>query len=109
MVILSLESMEWVMKKDKSRKVKPSEKIFQEENLSYQRAILRVALDHDIPLHLVLRLDQTPLSYLSPGRYTLFLRKPTTVSTKGIDDNRQITATFIFSTIFFTNLIGIPR
>lgn len=88
MVILSLESMEWVMKKDKSRKVEPSEKIFQEEKLSYQRAISQGALDHDIPLHLVLRLDQTPLSYLSPGRYTLFLRKSTTVPTKGVDANR---------------------
>ena len=69
------------------KKGRASEKIFQEEKLSYQRAISRVALDHDIPLHLVLRLDQTPLSYVSPGRYTLFLRKSTTVPTKGVDAN----------------------
>ena len=54
-----LKSMEWVKRKRKTRKVEPSEKFLKEEKLSYQR---------DLPLDLVLNLDQTPLSYVSPGK-----------------------------------------
>ena len=69
----------------------------QEENFSYQREISRIILNHDIPLDLVLNLDQTPLSYVSPGKYTFFLKGTTTVPIKGVDGKRQITATFTVS------------
>ena len=65
-----LKSVEWVKRKGTTGKVEPSEKFLQEEKFSYQREISRVVLEHDIPLDLVLNLDQTPLSYVSPGKYT---------------------------------------
>ena len=45
-------------------------------------------------MELVLNLDQTPLSYVSPGKYTFDLKCSKTVPIKGVDDKRQITATF---------------
>ena len=45
-------------------------------------------------MELVLNLDQTPLSYVSPGKYTFDFRGSKTVPIKGVDDKRQITATF---------------
>ena len=42
----------------------------------------------------MLNLDQTPLSYVSPGKYTFDLKGSKTVPIKGVDDKRQITATF---------------
>ena len=51
-----LKSMEWVKRKRTTRKVEPSEKFLKEEKFSYQR---------DLPLDLVLNLDQTPLSYVT--------------------------------------------
>ena len=46
----------------------------------------------------VLNLDQTSLSYVSPGKYTLDLKGSTTVPIKGVHDKWQITATFRVST-----------
>ena len=60
-----LKSMEWVKRKRTTRKVEPPEKFLPEEIFSYQR---------DLPLDLVLNLDQTPLSYVSPGKYTFCLK-----------------------------------
>ena len=92
-----LKSMEWVKRKGTTGKVEPSEKFLQEEKFSYQREISRIILNHDIPLDLVLNLDQTPLSYVSLGKYTFCLKGTTIVPIKGVDDKRQITATFTVS------------
>ena len=45
-------------------------------------------------MKLVLNLDQTLLSYVSPGEYIFDLKGSKTVPIKGVDDKRQITATF---------------
>ena len=50
--------------------------------------------EHDIPKELILNLDQTLLSYVSSGKYTFNPKGAKTVPIKGIDDKRQITATF---------------
>ena len=92
-----LKSMEWVKRKGTTGKVEPSEKFFQEEKFSYQREISRIISNYDIPLDLVLNLDQTRLSYVSPGKYTFCLKGTTTVPIKGVDDKRQNTATFTVS------------
>ena len=63
------------------------------EKFTFQRAIAKAVSDHDIPMELVLNLDQTPLSYVSPGKYTFDLKGSKTVSIKGVE-KRQITATF---------------
>ena len=55
-----------------------------------------VILDPNIPSVLVLNLDQTPLSHVSSGKFTLFHQKRSkNVPIKGLDDKRQITATFL--------------
>ena len=92
-----LKSMGWVKRKGTTGKVEPSEKFLQEQKFSYQREISRIILNDDIPSDLVLNLDQTPLSYVSPGKYTFYLKGTTTVPIKGVDDKRQITATFTVS------------
>ena len=89
-----LKLMEWVKRKRTTGKVDPLEKFLQEGKFSYQREISRVLLKHDVPLDLVLNLDQTPLSYVSPGKYTICLKRSTTLPIIGVDDKRQITATF---------------
>ena len=88
-----LKSMEWVKRKGTTGKVEPSEKFLQEEKFSYQCEISRIILNRDIPLDLVLNLDQTTLSYVSPGKYTFCLKGTTTAPIKAVDDKRRITAT----------------
>ena len=46
---------------------------------------------------MILNLDQTPLSYVSPGKYTFNPIGAKTVPIKGIDNKRQITVTFSVS------------
>ena len=41
-----------------------------------------------MPKELILNLDQTPLSYVSPGKYTFNPKGAETVPIKGIDDKR---------------------
>ena len=102
-VILSVQmigrdtSVDLVKRKGTTGKVEPSGKLLQEEKFSYQRKISRAVLDHDISLDLV-NLNQTPLSYVLPSKYTFYLKGSTTVPIKGVDDNRQITATSTLST-----------
>ena len=52
---------------------------------------------HDIPAPLVFNLDQTPLSYVSPGKYTFSFKGAKNVPIKRVDDKRKITATFAVS------------
>ena len=92
-----LNSMSWVKRKLTTGKVEPSEEFLKEEKLSFQRAITQVLAGHDIPSELVFNLNQTPLSYVSPGKYTFCSKGSTNVTVKGVDDKRQITATFALS------------
>ena len=89
-----LKSMYWVKRKRTTGKVEPCSKFLEEEKFTFQRAIAKAVSDHDIPMELVLNLDQTPLSYVSPGKYTFDLKGLKTVPIKGVDDKRQVTATF---------------
>ena len=45
-------------------KVKPCPKFIEEKKITFQRAISKFVSDHDIPLELVLNLDQTPPCYV---------------------------------------------
>ena len=51
-----------------------------------------------ISLEFVLNLDQTPLPYVSPGKYTFLSKGSKNVPIKDLDDKRQITATFVVTT-----------
>ena len=84
----NLKSMDWVKRKGTTGKVEPCSKFLEEEKFTFQRAITKPVSDRDIPIKLVLNLDQTP------GKYTFDLKGSKTVPIKGVDDKRQITATF---------------
>ena len=53
--------------------------------------------NRDIPADLVIKLDQTLLSYVSLGKYTFNSKGAKNVPIKSVDDKRQITATFTIS------------
>ena len=61
---------------------------------TFQRTIFTAILEHYIPAPLVVNLNQTPLYYVSPGKYTFSFKDAKYVPVKGVDDKRQITATF---------------
>ena len=54
-------------------------------------------LEHDVPAPLVINLDETPLSYVSPSKYTFSFKGTQNVPIKGVDDKRQMTATSVVS------------
>ena len=89
-------------RKGTTGKVEPCLKFLEEEKFKFQRTISKFVSDDDIPLELMLNLDQTPLSYVSPGKYTFDLKGSKTVPVKGVNDKRQITATFTDCIRFFT-------
>ena len=92
-----LRSMEWVKRKATTGKVEPSTRFLAEEKFTFQKAISIYVYDHDIPTGLIINLDQTPLSYVSPGKYTFNMKGAKHVPIKGDYDKRQITATFAVS------------
>ena len=92
-----LESMNRTKRKITAGKVEPSKKFLEEKNFTFQRKISNVILDCDVLSALVLNLDQNPLSYVSLGKYTFSSKGSKNISIKGLDDKRQITATFIVS------------
>ena len=58
-----LRNMDWVKSKGTTGKVEPvAKKFLEEEKFSFQRVISKFVSEHNIPLVLVLNLDQTPLS-----------------------------------------------
>ena len=83
-----LKSMEWSKRKGTTGKIEPSKQFLLEEKLTFQRRIASIIEEHDIPKELILNLDQTPLSYVSPGKYTFNPKGAKTVPIKGIDDKR---------------------
>ena len=65
----------------------------------FRRRKFFVSTCRDIPLDLVLNLDQTLVSYVSLDKYTFDLKGSTTVLIKGVGDKKQITATFTVSAL----------
>ena len=92
-----LTKLNWSKRKGTTGKVEPSPQFLAEEKFTFQRAISTAVSRHDIPDSLVLNIDQTPLSYISPGKYTFSFKGSKNVPIKGVDDKRQITATFAVS------------
>ena len=89
--------MEWSKRKGTTGKIEPSKQFLLKEKLTFQWRIASILAEHDFPKELILNLDQTPLSYISPGKYTFNPKDAKTVPIKGIDDKRQITVTFTVS------------
>ena len=65
-----IKSMNWTKRKDTTGKIEPSKQFLLEEKLTFQKKISGVIFEHDIPKELIINSDQTPLSYVSPGKYT---------------------------------------
>ena len=89
-----LKQLNWSKRKGTTGKVDPSPQFLAEEKFTFQKAISTAIMHHDIPESLIVNIDQTPLSYVSPGKYTFSLKGSKTVPINGVDDKRQITATF---------------
>ena len=89
--------MDWVKRKGTTGKIEPSAQLLAEEKTTFQRATSTVVYNHDIPGELAINFDQTPISYVSPEKYTFNFKGAKNVRIKGIDDKRQITATFAIS------------
>ena len=85
------------MRKGTTGKIEPSKRFLVEKKLAFQGRIALIIAEHDITKELILNLDQTPLSYVSPGKYTFNPKSAKTVPIKGINDKRQIAATFTVS------------
>ena len=92
-----IKSMNWTKRKGTTGKIEPSKQFLLEEKLTFQKKISGVIFEHDIPKELIINLDQTPLSYVIPGKYTFDVKGVKTVPIKGIDDKQQMTATFTIS------------
>ena len=89
--------MDWVKHKGTTGKIEPSPQLQTEERVTFQHSITNVAYNRDIKSDLIIKLDQTSLSYLSLGKYTFNLKGPKKVPIKGEDDKRQIATTFATS------------
>ena len=74
-----LKVMYWVKRKGTTAKIEPFPKFLEEEKFTFQRAISKFFSDHDIQLELMLNLDQSPFSYVSPVKHTFDLKGSKTV------------------------------
>ena len=64
-----LKFMNWVKIKDTTGKIEPFRQLLLEEKLTFRKKISGAIFYHDIPKELIVNLNQTPLSYVSPGKY----------------------------------------
>ena len=92
-----LAKLNWCKRKATTGKVEPPPQYLAEVKFSFQREISTAVFNNVIPPELVINLDQTPLSYVTPGKYTFSFKGAKNVPIKGVDDKRQITATFAVS------------
>ena len=57
-------------RKGTTGKLEPSPQFLAKEKFTFRRAIAAAVSRHNILDSLVLNIDQTPLAYVSPGKYT---------------------------------------
>ena len=95
-----LKLMEWSKRKGVTGKIERSKQFLLEEKLTSQRPIASIIEEHDIPKEHILNLEiKHPCHMFPPSKYTFNPKGAKTVPIKGIDDKRQITATFTVSMI----------
>ena len=75
-------------------KIEPSSQFLAEQKFTFQRAISTPISNLDVPNFFVLKINQTTLSYVSPGQYTFSFKGSKNISIKDGDDKRQITGIF---------------
>jgi len=68
--------------------------LYEEVKLQFQIEISILVKEHSIPPGLIINFDQTPLSFVSNGKYTFASRGAKSVPIANADDKRAITGTF---------------
>ena len=92
-----LEKLTWSKCKSTTRKVDPSPQFLAEEKFTFQRNISALVSEHDIIPALIIKVDRTPLLYVNEGKYMFSFKNAKNIPVKGVDDKRQIAATFTVS------------
>ena len=84
----------WSKRKGTTGNVDPSPQFLAKEKFTFQRKISALVSEHDIPLSLIINIDQTPLAYVNTEKYTFPFKGAKNIPIKHVDDKRHITATF---------------
>ena len=84
----------WSKRKGTTGNVDPSPQFLAEEKFTFQRKISALVSEHDIPLSLIINIDQTPLAYVNTEKYTFRFKGAKNIPIKHADDKCHITATF---------------
>ena len=92
-----LEKLTLNKRKGTTGKVDPSPQFLAKEKFTFQRNISALVSEHDIRPSLIINIDQSPLSYVNTGKYTFSFKDAKNTPIKGVDEKRQITATFAVS------------
>ena len=92
-----LKKLTWSKRKGTTGKVDPSPQVLAGQKSTFHRNISALVSEHDVPSSLIINIDQTPLSYVNTGKYTLSFKGAKNIPIKGVDDTCQITATFAVS------------
>ena len=66
----------------------------EEVRTTFLHDIVSVCIEYDIPDELIINVDQTPSKYVATDKITMAENNSRHVSKKGMNDKRQITATF---------------
>ena len=90
-----LEKLTWSKHKVPSGKVDPSPQFLTEEEYTFQRKHISIRFGTRYPLSFIINIDQTPLSDVNTGKYMFSFKGLKNIPKKGVDDKRQITATFV--------------
>lgn len=81
--------MGWIKRKETTGEIEAFVQLLAEEKFTFQKIISTIAYDHAIPGDLIINLDYTPLSYVSPRKYLFKVN-----GAKNLHDKRQITTNF---------------
>ena len=83
------EKLTWSKGKYITGKVDPSPQFLAEEKFTFQRNISALVFEDDIPLSLIINIDQTPWSYFNTGKYAFSFKGAKDIPMKGADDSAK--------------------
>ena len=89
-----LSSLNFVKRKATTKKPKFTPSNFEELKSQYLMDIMAVVTMEDVPEEMIVNWDQTAIKYIPVSNWTMAKEGSKRVEVAGIDDKRQITATF---------------
>ena len=92
-----LSSLDFVKRKATTKKPKFAPSNFEELKSQYLMDIMAVVTMEDVPAEMIVNWDQTAIKYIPVSNWTMAKEGSKRVEVAGIDDKRQITATFAAS------------